>query len=72
VPLYTQLADEIAADIASGTLQRGELLPNESELGGAAGLSRGTVRRAVALLRERRLVYTIQARGTFVGPPPQT
>jgi DNA-binding GntR family transcriptional regulator len=34
------------------------------------GLSLGTLRAAIRLLRERGMVYTIHARGTFVGQPP--
>jgi DNA-binding GntR family transcriptional regulator len=35
------------------------------------GLSRGTVRAAIRLLRERGMVYAIHARGTFVRQPPE-
>ena len=69
-PLYIQLADSIAADIERGTLEPDQLLPSENYLMQWHGLSRGTVRAAVRLLRERGLVYTIQARGTFVGKGP--
>jgi GntR family transcriptional regulator/GntR family mannosyl-D-glycerate transport/metabolism transcriptional repressor len=69
-PLYVQLADELADDIQAGRL-KGQLLPSESYLEQQHGLSRGTVRAALKLLRERGLAYTILARGTFVGPPPE-
>jgi GntR family transcriptional regulator len=67
-PLYEQLADKIAADIQQGTLKPGQQLPSEAELEleQAHQMSRGTVRSAMGQLRERGLVYTIQARGTFV------
>jgi DNA-binding GntR family transcriptional regulator len=65
-PLYVQLADLIAVDIERGKLEPDQLLPSETYLMQWHGLSRGTVR----LLRERGLVYTIQARGTFVGKGP--
>ncbi len=68
-PLYIQVADALAADIESGTLQQDDLAPSESDLMKTHGLSRGTARRAIKELRERGLVYTIPARGTFVGPP---
>jgi GntR family transcriptional regulator len=68
--LYVQVADALAADIESGKLQRDDLMPSESDLMKAHGLARGTVRAAVKVLRERGLVYTIGARGTYVGPPP--
>src|SRR4051794_34594007 len=71
-PLYVQLADSIVADIERGTLEPDQLLPSENYLMQWHGLSRGTVRAAIRLLRERGLVYTIQARGTFVGKAPGT
>jgi GntR family transcriptional regulator len=71
MPLYAQLADELAAAIDAGELKDGDRLPTESQLEREHGLARGTVRSAINLLRERGLAYTIQARGTFVGRPPQ-
>jgi GntR family transcriptional regulator len=68
-PLYVQLADILRDDIQSGRLAVGELVPSETYLQQQHGLSRVTVRKAMALLREQGLVYTIQARGTFVRRP---
>jgi GntR family transcriptional regulator len=70
VPLYVQLADEIVADIQAGILKTDQRLPSEAALMRAHGMSRGTVRAAVRLLRERGAVVTIQARGTFVTAAP--
>jgi GntR family transcriptional regulator len=69
-PLYVQLADIIEAEIKSGKLVQDQKLPSENYYMQWHELSRGTVRGAIKLLRERNLVYTIQARGTFVGPGP--
>jgi DNA-binding GntR family transcriptional regulator len=66
-PLYEQLADLLAAMIESGDLARRDPLPSESYLQQEYGLSRGTVRAAVRLLRERGLVVTLPQRGTFVA-----
>ena len=63
MPLYVQLADEIAADIQTGTLRPGQPVPSETELMEKHDISRGTVRAAVRLLRERELVRTIPAGG---------
>jgi GntR family transcriptional regulator len=71
MPLYAQLAYELAAAIDAGELKDGDRLPTESQLEREHGLARGTVRSAIKLLRERGLAHTIQARGTFVGRPPQ-
>jgi hypothetical protein len=57
----------------SPELPPGQQVPSEAERAQARQMSRGAVRAAVRLLRERELVYTIQARGTFVidrSPPP--
>lgn len=67
VPLYQQLADLLAARIESGDLEPESPLPSEKTLMQEYGLARGTVRRAVEVLRERGLVITIQARGTYVA-----
>ncbi len=69
MPLYVQLADEIAADIQAGTLEPGQPVPSETDLMEKHAISRGTVRAAVRLLRERELVRTIPARGTVVTGP---
>jgi DNA-binding GntR family transcriptional regulator len=68
VPLYEQLADLLAERIERGELAAGDALPSEKTLTQEYGVARGTARRAVELLRERGLVITIQARGTFVRP----
>ena len=68
-PLYTQLADILREMITSGELQPRSLLPSESYLQQEQGVSRGTVRMAVGVLREEGLVVTISGRGTFVQVP---
>lgn len=66
-PLYVQLADILRGMIASGELQPRAPLPSESYLQQEQGVARGTVRMAVAILREEGLVVTIGGRGTFVS-----
>jgi GntR family transcriptional regulator len=68
VPLYTQLADILRDMITSGELQPRSPLPSESYLQQEQGVSRGTVRTAVAVLRDEGLVVSIGGRGTFVTP----
>ncbi|NJC82187.1 GntR family transcriptional regulator [Planosporangium mesophilum] len=65
-PLYMQVADLLAARIESGELRAGKPIPSESQIRGEYGVARGTARAAVAELRNRGLVVTIHARGTFV------
>jgi GntR family transcriptional regulator len=67
-PLYTQLANILREMIKSGELQPRAPLPSESYLQQEQGVSRGTVRMAVAILRDEGLVVTIGGRGTFVSP----
>ncbi len=66
LPVYLQLADILTAQIASGELPRGRTIPSEQALQQEYGLSRGSVRKAVQVLRERKLVDTVPQRGTFV------
>jgi GntR family transcriptional regulator len=65
-PLYVQLADLLAKRIEDGTLAPGQPLPSETQLRQEYGVSRGTVRASVALLRERGSVVTMPQRGTYV------
>jgi GntR family transcriptional regulator len=69
-PLYRQLAAILRKRISSGELQRLDPLPSEATLTQEHGISRDTARRAVALLRDEGLVFTVAQRGTFVGPRP--
>jgi DNA-binding GntR family transcriptional regulator len=63
---YVKLADTIAAEIASGKIPAGAALPSERAMMEIYSVSIGTVRRAVRELRERGLVATLPAKGTFV------
>lgn len=66
------LTDRIHADllarITDGRLGDGARLPNERVLAEQYGVSRVTVRRALARLRDERLVQSVQGAGTFVTP----
>ena len=65
--IYEQVADHIAARIASGELAPGARLPAERDMAAEYGVAYDTIRRATALLRERGLITTIVGRGTFVA-----
>jgi GntR family transcriptional regulator len=72
-PLWRQLADILRAQIESGELPAGRVMPSETTLSQQHGLSRGTVVKALDALEREGLVERIQGRGTFVkraGPPP--
>ena len=66
MPVYIQLADLLAGQIYTGVIQRDFAFPSEAWLQQRFGVAGNTARRAVELLRERGLGYTIGGRGTFV------
>ncbi|WP_312034604.1 winged helix-turn-helix domain-containing protein [Actinoplanes sp. TBRC 11911] len=68
MPVYVQIADYIEGDIKAGRLREHDRIPTESDMHAEWGVARTTARRAVNLLRERELVYTVPQRGTFVTP----
>lgn len=54
--------------IDQGKLKQGERLPSEYELSELLGVSRGTIRQALVLLRESGLIYQHQGKGNFLRP----
>lgn len=71
VPMYRQLAGILRARIKSGDLPHLALLPSETTLVQEHGVSRDTVRKAIAVLRDEGLVFTVPQRGSYVGPKPE-
>lgn len=67
-PLYVRVYDELAARIASGRSGRGGKLPPERVISEELGVSRATVRRALAALESEGLIESVQGRGTFLTP----
>jgi GntR family transcriptional regulator len=65
-PAYLALRDGLARRITSGEWHAGSMLPNEMQLAAAYGVSPGTMRKALELLEEARLINRRQGRGTFV------
>src|SRR3989442_372446 len=66
VPFYFQLAELFEQEIASGRWAPGTRMPSEPELCSHYGLSRTTVRQALARLEQRRLIERLKGQGTFV------
>ena len=66
VPVYRQLAALIRERIESGDLASGFPVPSESQLIGEFGISRDTVRRAMAVLRDEGLIVTTAGKGSYV------
>lgn len=69
VPLYLQLKSKILAEIESGALKAGDLLPSEAELVAALAISRPTVRQALSELSVEGYVHKQRGRGSFVSYP---
>ncbi|WP_236793894.1 winged helix-turn-helix domain-containing protein [Amycolatopsis sp. GM8] len=69
--LYEQMADLIEARIRAGELRPNEPLFAENKLANEYGVSLGTSRHAVRILRERGLVRTIPSKGVYVVPLDQ-
>jgi GntR family transcriptional regulator len=67
--LYVQLAEDLARRIQSGEYGPRRRLPGEFELVDRYGLSRVTVRQAMAVLERRGLVVRRRGVGTFVASP---
>ncbi|WP_129665713.1 GntR family transcriptional regulator [Phytoactinopolyspora endophytica] len=68
--LYLQLADHIHALVCAGTLRPGARLLGERDLAEHYDVSIGTARRATDELRNREVVLTLPAKGTYVHPHP--
>lgn len=64
--VWSKVADHLAARIEAGELPSGARLPGERDLAEEYEVAVATVRRAVQDLRDRGLVTTLPAKGTFV------
>ena len=69
IPYYYQLENLIRADIASGRYRPAGPILSERQLCEAYGVSRTTVRQAIARLVADGLLYHVKGKGTFVTPP---
>ena len=70
VPLHRQLFLVLHDEIARGALAPGDALPTEQTLGDQFGVSRITVRRALADLSDAGLIERRQGVGSFVRDQP--
>ena len=68
-PLYLQIQEYLAEQIASGKLKPESRIPSERELSSGLGVSRMTVRRAITELVNEGLLERVQGAGTFVAKP---
>lgn len=69
IPLYVRLEQDLLRKIREGELPAGASIPSEAELAKQYGISRVTVRHALARLRYEGLIESLRGRGTFVARP---
>lgn len=67
--LFSRLADSLRRDILSNRMLPGHKLPSESALQGSFGVSRITVRQALASLHAEGLIEKVNGKGSFVTRP---
>ncbi len=68
---YERAAAKLRRDILQGRLRPNERLPGERDLCGSLGVSRITVRLALDLLAEERLLVRRHGSGTYVSTSPR-
>lgn len=68
-PLHTQLREVIRTKIDDGEYPPGTCIPSESKLAEMYGLSRLSVRSALAALEYEGLLHSVQGKGVFVAAP---
>ena len=66
VPFYFQLAEVLEHEITAERWTSGARLPSEPDLCTHFGVSRTTIRQALARLEQRKLIERIKGQGTFV------
>jgi GntR family transcriptional regulator len=67
IPLHHQIKEDLALQIRSGRWRPEEEIPSEANLCRHYGVSRGTVRQAIADLVQQGLIHRRQGRGSFVS-----
>lgn len=67
VPVYKQLIASIEDAIRTGEFRAGDLLPSMNDLSTRLGISKETVKKAYALLRDRGVIEAMQGKGFYVA-----
>lgn len=73
LPIYTQIVNQVQAQVAGGKLNPGDQLPTVRALAEELRVNFNTVARAYRILDEARIISTQQGRGTYITevPPPR-
>jgi GntR family transcriptional regulator of arabinose operon len=66
IPKHERLRAYLMRELDAGRLRPGDALPTEHALASSAGVSRNTVRQALAALERSGLISRVRGRGTFV------
>ena len=73
LPIYTQIVNQVQAQVVSGILKHNDQLPTVRALAEELRVNFNTVARAYRILDEARIISTQQGRGTYITeiPPPE-
>jgi GntR family transcriptional regulator len=71
LPIYTQIVNQVQAQVVGGILKPGDQLPTVRALAEELRINFNTVARAYRLLDEARIISTQQGRGTYITEIPQ-
>jgi GntR family transcriptional regulator len=73
LPIYTQIVNQVQAQVAGGILKPGDQLPTVRALAEQLRVNFNTIARAYRILDEARIISTQQGRGTYITeiPPPR-
>jgi len=73
LPIYTQIVNQVQAQVTAGVLEPGDQLPTVRALAEELRVNFNTIARAYRLLDEERIISTQQGRGTYITeiPPPK-
>ncbi|MBY7144546.1 GntR family transcriptional regulator [Virgibacillus sp. NKC19-3] len=66
IPLYVQLKRLLRSQILNGEFKEMDLLPSETQLMKQYQITRTTIRKAIAELKQEGLVQQVHGKGTFV------
>ncbi|BBH23666.1 LacI family transcriptional regulator [Paenibacillus baekrokdamisoli] len=68
IPLYTQIRQYIQDQITQKIWLPNDRIPSENEFASQFGVSRITVKNALAALIEEGIIFRVQGKGSFVSP----
>lgn len=67
IPIYLQIVDFVMNDISSGKLKPGDKLLSVREYSTVFKVNPNTICKALAILEEKKIIYTERTNGKFVS-----